>query len=716
MKIAVVYNRESQEVINLFGVPNREKYGLKAIKRITNALKKGGHQAIAFEGDKNLIDKLEEFMPRVLKGERPGLVFNLSYGIQGQARYTHVPGILEMVGIPYVGSGPLAHSLALDKVVAKMIFRQTGLPTPDFAVLQVPGFDIPDLAFPLIVKPKNEAVSFGIQIVNNEDELRSAAGVIFEKFAQPVLVEQYIEGREINVGVLGNTPPQAFEPAELLFGSGGPQIYTYEDKTRKSGREISIQCPAKLSNELTLKAKELAVKAFNALGCYDCCRVDMRLDDRENLYILEINSLPSLGEHGSYVAAAEQKGLDFPALINQLVEVASARYFGTPIPTKILKKSGDPAKHVFDFLTQNRDNMESRLKKWSSFSSRTSDIVGKHQAVKELDKRFKDILLSPVDDLTNEKVIWTWQTKAGMQDGILIISQLDVPFDAHVQRQEFRRDPEWMYGEGVGAVWGPLTQLEFALRGLRSCRKLRKIPLGVLLYGDEGLDCRYSSDIIKQAANRVSQVIVLRPGNAGGRIITERRGQRKYLLVAEGTPHRMGKAASKPDVLRWTNEKLVKLADLSSRKHRLALSAVDIKTEAYPMLLPHRVNVTLLASYPTKKAGEALHTKIKETLAGSKFNWNLETVSERPPMKAKKTNNSVLEALESVAEEWELPFAYDSSLWPSVAGLVKQGTPVVCGMGPFARDLYTVKESVERISLIQKTLLLAQYLVKQINA
>jgi D-alanine-D-alanine ligase len=105
MKVAVVYNRESKNVINLFGVPNREKYGKEAIARITSALKSGGHQVIALEGDKDLVPKLEEFMPRVVKGELPGMVFNLSYGIQGQARYTHVPSILEMMGLPYVGSG-----------------------------------------------------------------------------------------------------------------------------------------------------------------------------------------------------------------------------------------------------------------------------------------------------------------------------------------------------------------------------------------------------------------------------------------------------------------------------------------------------------------------------------------------------------------------------------------------------------------------------------
>lgn len=138
MKVAIVYNRDSKRVINLFGVPNQEHYGLKSIERITRALEAGGHQVKAFEGDKDLIDNLEEFMPKVVKGERPGMVFNLSYGIQGQARYTHVPGMLEMIGLPYVGSGPLAHSLALDKVVSKMIFRQHGISTPDFAVLDNP--------------------------------------------------------------------------------------------------------------------------------------------------------------------------------------------------------------------------------------------------------------------------------------------------------------------------------------------------------------------------------------------------------------------------------------------------------------------------------------------------------------------------------------------------------------------------------------------------
>lgn len=296
MKVAVVYNRGTGNVINLFGMPNRETIALKTIGRIVSALKTGGHQVVAIEGDKDLVARLEQFMPRVVKGERPGLAFNVSYGVQGQARYTHVPSILEMVGIPYVASGPLAHSLCLDKVVTKMILRQHGLPTPDFAVLHTPDAEVSELTYPLIVKPKNESVSFGLRIVHDEAELRAAARVIFDEFRQPVLVEQYIEGREVNVGLLGNDPPDAFPPVELVFGEQGPAIYTYEDKTGKSGRSISHACPAPIGDALGAEAQELARRAFTAVGCCDCARVDMRLDAQGRLYILEINSLPSLGE------------------------------------------------------------------------------------------------------------------------------------------------------------------------------------------------------------------------------------------------------------------------------------------------------------------------------------------------------------------------------------------------------------------------------------
>jgi D-alanine-D-alanine ligase len=715
MKIAIVYNRSSDKVINLFGLPNKETIGLQTIRRIAEGLKKGGHAVRTFEGDKDLVDRLEEFMPRVVKGERPGMVFNISYGIQGQARYTHVPSILEMVGIPYVGSGPLAHSLALDKVVAKMIFRQQGIPTPDFAVLDAPGFELPDLKFPLIVKPKNEAVSFGLRIVKDEAELRRAADFIFQAYNQPVLAEQYIDGREINVGLLGNNPPEALAPAELVFGFEGPKIYTYEDKTRRSGREIGFLCPAPLDERLKAEAQRFARLAFSALGCQDCARVDMRLDQEGNLYVLELNSLPSLGEHGSFTLAAEKAGLDFSALVCRLVEVASARYFGTPSPPQISVSKADLEQQVFSYLIERRDHMERRLQEWTALSSRTSDPTGLQEARRKVEVLMTELGLQPVTGLSDERSAWTWETKSHLAEGTLLISHLDVPLDQSSPTHGFRREPEWLYGEGIGVSRGPLVSLEFALRALRSARRLHHIPLGVLLYTDEGRECRYSRDTIKRAAAEVKQVLVVRPGNPENRVITQRRGWRKYRLTVEDIPRRLGKIYGRRGALRWTYSKLDEMARLTSKKDMIAVGVSDLKTEAFPRLLPHRVTATVLVSYLDVKQVDEVAQSMRNILFTEGCRWNLELISDRPPMKRRKVNERVARLLREVAEEWEIPFATESSLYPSAAGLVSGATGAVCGVGPVCRDMDTPQESVQRISLLQRTLLLAQFLAKQVR-
>jgi D-alanine-D-alanine ligase len=713
LKIAVIYNRDSKSVINLFGIPNKEKIGKKSINRIVTSLKKYNHQVTAFEGDKDLISRLENFMPRVLKGELLGMAFNLSYGIQGQARYTHVPSILEMVGIPYVGSNPLAHSLALDKVVAKMIFQQHGLPTPDFVVIKDTDFDPPKIPYPLIVKPKNEAISMGIEIVHNFEELQSAAKVILSDFGQSVLVEQYIEGREINVGLLGNNPPEALPPCEIIFGKGGPDIYTIEDKRGHSGRKIDWICPAPIGEKLTQESQRIAKEAFSALGCYDAARVDMRLDKRGRLFILEVNSLPSLGEHGSYTIAAQHAGLDFSALVNRMIEVASARYFGTPHPPKVAPREKDARKNIFSYITSRRDLVERSLEEWISVSSRTSDPIGNKHAISKLDKKLQSLKLKPDMEFTDDRSVWTWTTNAGLKEGTLLIGHTDVPIELDVPKESFHREPEWLYGEGIGISRAPLVVMEFALRALRSVRQLHRQPLGIMYYMDEGRDCRYSAEMIKMAASKAKNVLVLRPGGIESQIILQRRGQRKYDLIIEGEPQRLGRFARQPEVLLWTSQKLSEVARLSSKKDRVAVSTISIQSERFPMLLPHRVHAKLLLNYLDVRRANETELNIREVLREGRFKISLELISDRPPMKESKGNIRLAKSLETVAIEWEIPWSKDFSLWPSVGGLAPAKTPVICGLGPAAKNLYTPREAVNRTSLIQKALLLALFLAQK---
>ncbi len=713
MKIALVYNRESKNVINLFGLPNRETYGREALQRIVDGLREYGHRVKSFEADKDLIQNLERFMPRVVKGETPGMVFNVSYGIQGQARYTHVPGILEMVGIPYVGSGPLAHSLALDKVVAKMVFLQHGLPTPPYAVLQSPDFPPPELAFPMIVKPKNESVSMGVQIVNSERELRRAAGDIFDAFHnQPVLAEQYIEGREINVGVIGNNPPEVFPPCEIVFGDTGPRIYTIEDKQRTSGREIDWICPAPLSKELSSRAKDLARTAFTALGCADAARIDMRLDRNNNLYILEINSLPSLGEHGSYTIAAQQAGLDFPALVNRLVEAASARYFGVPDPPVIYAGERDIEKKVFVYLTKLRDRMERSLQDWVSCTSRTHDPVGNSLAAAQLGRRMKELKMKPAADVADPRCALVWETEPGFAGGTLFVCHVDVPLDQSVPYQHFHRDAEWLYGEGIGVSRAPLVMIEFVLRALKEHKYLRQLPLGLLCYCDEGRECRYSRDVIRTVAGKAQRVLVLSPASGEGTIRTQRRGQRKYHLVVEGKPQRIGKAAGSPEPLLWFSGKLAHIAALSSRKERIAVSAVNVKTESFQHFLPHRITATLITSYLDEEKAESAEEKVRSFLGKRQMRWSLEQISDRPPMKDRTNSSRLAGSLAAIAKKWDIPLMKESSLLPSAGGLVPARVPAVCGIGPVARDLFTPQEAVNRGNLLQRALLIADFLLQ----
>lgn len=718
MKIAIIYNRESRNVINLFGVPNKERYGKTTIKRMTDALKKGGHNVRTFEADKLLINKLEQFMPRVLKGELPGMAFNVSYGIQGQARYTHVPGILEMIGIPYTGSDPLAHSLALDKVVAKMIFRQHGLPTPNFTVLDNPRFEMPDLQFPMIVKPKNEAVSFGLKIVDDEQELREAAQIIFDEFHQPVLVEQYIDGREINIGMLGNDPPDLLPPVEVLFGDEGWPIYTYEDKTKTSGREILLQCPADISDEIQTQAWVLAQTAFRVLGCRDFARVDMRMDGEDNLYILEINSLPSLGAGSSYVLAAKEVGLDYDALINRLIEVAGARYFGTPKPPVLYSgRYSNREEMAFSFLTQRRDQIERRVSEWCSISSRTGDPVGVRLAAQELSSTMANIKMRPVEKVTDNHSVWMWTTKKGHEGGTLLIAHLDVPLPIKTPVQTYRREPEYLCGEGIGVSRSPLVMMEFVLRALRTQKILDRVPLGVICYADEGFDALYSENAIREATAKAARVLVLLPGDPGDKAVTQRRGQIKYRLIVEGTPLKLGQPGKHIEPLVWLSSKITEISKITSRNKRLAVSVMDLKADGFPMLLPHCITSTVSISYYDDNVLEEAMVEIKRILGRptAGLRWKLEDMSDRPPMKGRKINKALHRSLAEVAQSWDIPFEVTSSLRPSVAGLVPEITPVICGIGPVAENLYTPRECVQRISLIQRTLLLTQFLLKELQ-
>ena len=711
MRIAIVYNRDSRNVINLFGTPNREKIGLKTIKRVADALKEGKHQVITIEADKDLIARLEDFMPKVVAGEQPGMVFNVSYGIQGRARYTHVPSILEMVGIPYVASGPLAHSLALDKVVTKMLLRQNGLPTPDFAVLDHPEAELPELRYPMIVKPKNEAVSFGLAVVDDEPALREATKRIFDRFEQPVLAEQYIEGKEVNVGVLGNSPPEAFPPVELLFGDG-PQVYTYEDKTSRSGRTIGHRCPADLSPELTERVKDIALKSFRVLEINDCARVDMRIDGSGEPFVLELNSLPSLGEHGSYLVGAQAVGLDFGAFVRRLVDVAAARYFGTPAPPSEPASAEDAGKRAFGIVTKGRDALERRLREWTDLARPTDDQLALSTAHARVARTAQELGLQRVDEACQDPGVFTYETEAGLEGGLLLVSQLDVPIEPGAPWQRFRREPEWLVGTGVASSAASLALAETALKNLKRLRQLRRRKLGWLVYADEGRWARTSRAAIERAAGLASGVLVLSPTRTENEAVVSRRGHRLLRLVVEGRPRSIAKRSKALGPLEWLVDRMDSILEVPVPR-RCSLSLASLRSERQAPALPHRAVAELLIGFDTMRSAEQIETQLRAALESPRMRWSLDIAGERPPRSESPANEPLTRAVAGVAERWKIPLELGSSAWPGIDGWIPADTSCISGLAPPLRDDGAGVEAVQRLGMVQRTLLLTQLLLAQ---
>lgn len=327
MRVAVVYNKDRKGTINVFGMQNREWYPEETIQKVVHALDSGGHTVELIQADRFLLAKLNKFLPKLSKRRPNGIVFNLALGVQGKCRYTHVPALLELGGIPYTGSNPEGHTLAQDKVVAKQIFIASNLPTPNYRVFLSPELDAPHLKYPVIVKPRGEAASFGLKIVHDDTELKTAISELLDEYKQPALAEELIEGREVNVSILGNHPPQAFPVLELVLDEVKNGIYTHDAKFNKiRNQKVKKVCPADLPVETAAYIKKLAVHAFEALNIYDFGRVDLRLDQYHQPYILEMNSMASVNPKASYVVAAMKAGYSYNKLINKIIDVAIQRY------------------------------------------------------------------------------------------------------------------------------------------------------------------------------------------------------------------------------------------------------------------------------------------------------------------------------------------------------------------------------------------------------
>jgi len=256
------------------------------------------------------------------KGARPDVVFIALHGKGGEDG--SIQGMLELLGIPYTGSGVLASALAMDKAMSKRLFRAEGIPVPDDIVVQ--HRDRPDAAtlharlsesfgYPVIIKPNAEGSTIGCAIVRRPDELDAALDIAF-RYDSTVLVEQYLSGTEITAGLLGSKEPEVLPLIEIIAKGG---FYDYEAKYAPGGSEHII--PARIPEIAAQRARDYAVRCHLLLGCQGMSRVDMMVVD-EQPYVLEVNTIPGMTPTSLLPEAARAAGIDFPTLLDRLIEYA----------------------------------------------------------------------------------------------------------------------------------------------------------------------------------------------------------------------------------------------------------------------------------------------------------------------------------------------------------------------------------------------------------
>jgi D-alanine-D-alanine ligase len=280
-----------------------------------------------------------------LRAADPALVFNLAESFDGKsALESNVAALLNLIDLRYTGSSPAGLLMAGDKSLTKQVLGFQKIRTPEFATVYRGALDhVGDLRFPLIVKPPQEDASLGItskSVVRNVRELLGTMDSLQREFQSPVLVEEFVEGREFYVGVMGNADPQALPVMELdfsAFPADRPKIASYEAKwgeggtggESESGAEFAgtkSVFPTDLDPELAQRMQAVAVEAFGALRLRDYGRVDLRVSADERIYVIEVNPNCYLERSGEFARAAAKSGIEHAALIGRIMELALARY------------------------------------------------------------------------------------------------------------------------------------------------------------------------------------------------------------------------------------------------------------------------------------------------------------------------------------------------------------------------------------------------------
>ena len=333
MNVLVLYNySDKQETLE-------KDYSEEAVKECAFSVRKAlecfNHQVIMFTL-MDTTDSLKSMIELLAKGNID-IIFNLCEGFGWDSTMEHnIAGIFELLNIKFTGSGSFTLASCLNKGRTKEVLTFYGIRTPNFQTLFSPHNKIKkELTLPLIIKPLMEDASVGIRnnsVIYEASEIEKMVSLFFERYKKSALVEEYIDGREFNVAIMGNSELEVLPVSEIDF-SGLPKemnrICTYESKWDYESiafRRTPPVCPAKIDSGLEEEIKEVAIKTYRAMECSDYARVDMRLSNDGKLYVLEANPNPDLSTDAGFSNIAKASGMSYETLILKILEIALMRY------------------------------------------------------------------------------------------------------------------------------------------------------------------------------------------------------------------------------------------------------------------------------------------------------------------------------------------------------------------------------------------------------
>jgi D-alanine-D-alanine ligase len=293
------------------------------VGHLFDALVSLGHEVARLGAGPGIIDALRE--------NRPDIVFNIAEGEGGRCREAHVPALLEMLGIPYLGSDPLTLCITLDKPVAKRLVASEGFPTPRFRTFRSDSdVEDPGLAYPVIVKPAFEGSSKGVRLssrATNPDDVRKMVSFVTGDYRQEAIVEEFVSGPEVTVGLIGNGSPRVVGIMEILPKRVPHEEFVYSLEVKRDWEnQVEYRCPPPFPAETVAEIERCAVGIYRLLGCRDFSRIDFRLDGNRVPQFIECNPLPGLSPgYGDLPIMAERMGQPYVDLIAEILSHAMSR-------------------------------------------------------------------------------------------------------------------------------------------------------------------------------------------------------------------------------------------------------------------------------------------------------------------------------------------------------------------------------------------------------